>query len=210
MIKRLPERDHGRRSWTQEPGRWHGVSFTHQILTEHLQCRDAETGTRKDEEGNIYTLKKVNTLGEEKELWFVTREGSSGNIYYKSSLDAYNICLIIFKSEKTLLNKKFLFKQCTSSLSAADIVFNFYLLSDLVYLHWVLFNFGLPASFSLFDRSLRAFLRLRKQIKSRQGFHYLLYCLDNWEGKEASSVRAGASVSAWSLSCPQSSGQGAL
>ena len=101
------------------------MSFTHQILTEHLQCRDTETGTRKDEEGRIYTLKKVNTFGEEKELSFVTREGSSGNIYHKSSLHAYNICLIIFKSEKTLVNKKFLFKQCTSSQSTADIVFTY-------------------------------------------------------------------------------------
>lgn len=136
MIRLLPERDHGRQSWTQEPGWWHGLSFIHLILTEHLQCRNTETGTRKDEEGKIYTLKKVNIFGEEKELWFVTREGSSGNIYHKSSLDAYNICLLIFKNEKILLNKKFLFKQCTSFLSAADIVFNFHLLSDLVYLHW--------------------------------------------------------------------------
>lgn len=90
--------------------------LTHQTLTGHLQCGDIETGTRKRwRRQNLYP-KEGQRFGEERELWFVTREGSSGNIYHKSSLDAYN--MFIFKSEKTLVNKNAFFKQCTSSQSS--------------------------------------------------------------------------------------------
>lgn len=57
------------------------VSFIRQILTEHVQCRDTEIGTRKYEEGKVYTLKELNIFWEEEQLWFVTGEGSSLIIY---------------------------------------------------------------------------------------------------------------------------------
>lgn len=72
------------------------VSFIHQKLTEHLQCRHTEIGARKHEKSRVYTLQGINIFWEEEQLWFLTREESSGNIDHKSSLDAYNIHLFIF------------------------------------------------------------------------------------------------------------------